>query len=76
MREPSRFRARAVQLREQYLSSEIAVGARVAGRGRGIKPGGGHNGRCQQGKSEYDDSDNRFNHVQETSSLRLKAYAA
>jgi hypothetical protein len=58
MREPSRFRARAVQLGEQNLSSEIAILARVTGRGRGIKSGGVHNGRSQQGKSEYDDSDN------------------
>jgi hypothetical protein len=58
MRKPSRFRARAVQLREQNLSREIAIGARVAERSRGINSGGGHNGRSQQGKSEYDDSDN------------------
>jgi hypothetical protein len=76
MREPSRFRVRAVQLREQDLSSEIAIGARVAGRGRGIKSGGGHNGRSQQGKSEYGDSDKRFNHFQEPPRLGLKAYAA
>jgi hypothetical protein len=73
MREPNLFRARAVQLREQNLSGEIAIGARVAGRGRGIESGGGHNGRSQQGKSEYDDSDNRFNHFKNLLGFKVKS---
>jgi hypothetical protein len=73
MREPNRLRARAVQLRKQNLSGEIAIGARVTGRGRGIESGGGHNGRSQQGKSEYDDSYNRFNHFQKPPRVKVKS---
>jgi hypothetical protein len=73
MREPNLFRARAVQLREQNLSSEITIGARVAGRGRGIESGGGHNGRSQQRKSEYDDSYNRFNHFQKPPRFKVES---